>query len=151
MRSLAFVLPLGLIACGSGNAPSSEIEIGETRYSVAAGHISSLSREPHQFIRIKPPESQFDLVYDSRTTGRRDRFGWPLIFSLNDERGPDIYRHRRDDLSIVCREAVHPRGGCGFKLSHAGAEWTVLFPNDQLEAASVIRQRAIRALDGYRG
>jgi hypothetical protein len=70
---------------------------------------------------------------------------------LNDERAPDIYRHRRADLTIVCREAVNPLGGCGFKVTHAGAEWTVLFPKGQLKAAPVMRQRALALLESYAG
>ena len=148
MRSLVLVLPLALAACASGETPITTISLGDATYRVPDAHILSVSREPHQFVRIKPPERTFELVYDSRTAAQTDRFGWPVIFSLNDERAPNIDRHG-GDLMVVCREAVNPRGGCGLKVTHRGAEWTVLFPRAQFAAAHVIRQRALAVLADY--
>lgn len=149
MRGLALVLPLVLIACGSNDTAGKILTLGGAKYAVPAAHITSLSRKPHQFVRIKPPEASFELVYDSRTAGRSDRRGWPVIFSLNDQRAPNVQRYSSEDLMVVCRKAVNPEGGCGLRVSHRGAEWAVLFPNDQLNAARIIRQRALAALAAY--
>jgi hypothetical protein len=149
MRGLALVLPLLLIACGSSDSGGTIITIGEAKYAVPDRHIRSLTRKPHQFVRINRPDSSFELVYDSRTAARRDRRGWPIIFSLNDERAPNVHRYSNEDLMVVCRQAVNPEGGCGLKVSHRGAEWTVLFPSDHLIAAGIIRERALAALAAY--
>ncbi len=149
MRSLALVLPLILVACGSSDTAGTMITLGEARYAVPQAHITSRSRKPHQFVRIKRPESRFELIYDSRTAGRSDHRGWPMIFSLNDERAPNVYRYSNADLMVVCRQAVNPVGGCGLKVTHRGAEWTVLFPSDHLGAAAIIRGRAVEALASY--
>lgn len=149
MRCLSLVLPLVLAACASGDTPVTTISLGDATYRVPDAHILSVSREPHQFVRIKPPERTFELVYDSRTAGQTDGFGWPVIFSLNDESAPNIDRHEGGDLMIVCREAVNPRGGCGLKVTHHGAEWTVLFPRGQFGTARAIRQRALAVLESY--
>lgn len=148
MRGLALVLPLVLVACGSDTS-GKILTLGGVKYAVPKAHITSLSREPHQFVRIKPPETSFELIYDSRTARRSDRRGWPVIFSLNDERAPNVYRYSSKDMMVVCRRAVNPEGGCGLRVSHRGAEWAVLFPSDHLNAAGVIRQRALAALAAY--
>lgn len=146
MRFLALVLPLAVAACASGETRVTTLRVGDGTYRVPDAHILSVSREPHQFVRIKPPERTFELVYDRRTAARTDRFGWPVIFSLNDERAPNIDRH---EGGVVCREAVNPRGGCGLKVTHGGAEWTVLFPRAHFAAAQDIRQRALAVLAAY--
>lgn len=143
------VLPLVLAACAPGDAPVTTLSLGEATYRVPDAHIRSVTREPHQFVRIKPPERNFELIYDSRTAGRGDRFGFPVIFSLNDKSAPSIDRHLRGDLMVVCRQAVNPRGGCGLKVRHNGAEWAVLFANAQSDAAHAIRQEALAALSEY--
>ncbi len=148
MRLLAQSLALTLSGC-AGAEPTTSLKVGDAVYRVPASQIRSLTEGPHQFVRIKPPDRNFELIYDSRTAVKADRFGWPVIFSLNDERAPNIHRHVRGDLNVVCRQAVHPNGGCGVKVAHRGAQWSVLFPDAHLEEARVIRQRALAALTGY--
>lgn len=149
MRALALVLPLVLAACGSSDTAGTVLTLGSAKYAVPDAHIRSLTQKPHQFVRIKRPDSSFELVYDSRTAARSDGRGWPVIFSLNDQRAPNVRRYSSDDLKVVCRQAVHPEGGCGLKVTHSGAEWTVLFPNDHLNASAAIRQRALADLADY--
>lgn len=149
MKALALIPALALAACGSGDGAVTSISLGDGTYLVPSAQILSVSREPHQFVRIKPPEHSFELVHDSRSAARTDQFGWPVIFSLNDETAPSINRHARDGLMVVCREAVNPRGGCGLKVSHRGAEWAVLFPRAQFGAAEAIREQALALLDAY--
>lgn len=149
MRFLHFVLPLVLAACAGGDDSVTTLGLGEANYRVPDAHIRSVTREPHQFVRIKPPERSFELIYDSRTAGQADRFGFPVIFSLNDKSAPSIDRHLRGDLMVVCRQAVNPRGGCGLRVTHRGAEWAVLFPNAHSEAADVIRAQALATLGAY--
>jgi hypothetical protein len=149
MRLLPLLLPLLLAACAAGEDQVTAITLGGASYQVPDAHIRSSTEEPHQFVRIKPPERSFELIYDSRTAGQTDRFGFPVIFSLNDEKAPNIDRHVRGDFMVVCRQAVNPRGGCGLKVSHGGAEWAVLFPNAQSDAANAIREQALATLAAY--
>lgn len=148
MRFLLLFLPLALTGCG---APEHEVtvEIEGTTYRIPHKHVRSFAREPSAFLRINPPEQSFDLVHDSRTAGREDRHGWPIIFSLNDEAAADIERHGRGNLKIVCRRGVNPLGGCGFSISHRGARWDVLIPSDHLDQSTAIRERAKSALEAY--
>lgn len=150
MRCLVLGLLLVCSACSASNKGMISITMGEARYQVPEAHILSMSREPHQFLRIKPPEGAFELVYDSRTASQSDQFAWPVIFSLNEDRAPDIQRHVIGDLTVVCRQAVHPKGGCGMKLRHDGVDWAVLFPLARQNEASVIRERALKTLNAYR-
>ena len=148
MRWLAQSLALTLLGCAGGE-PTRSLKVGDALYRVPVAQITSLTEEPHQFVRIKPPDRNFELIYDSRTAVKTDRFGWPVIFSLNDERAPGIHRHARGNLMVVCRQAVHPNAGCGVKVAHRGAEWSVLFADAHLEEALVIRHRALAALTAY--
>jgi hypothetical protein len=89
MRLLALVFAALLVGCAGGQRTAS-LKIGDAVYRVPERHILSLTEAPHQFVRIKDPERRFELVYDSRTQGRDDALGWPVLFSLNDaERAAD--------------------------------------------------------------
>lgn len=149
MRLAGPALIVVLAACGAGNGSVTQIAVGDTRYQVPDAHIRSVASEPHRFMRIQPPESSFELIYDSRTSSRVDRFGWPTIFSLNDGPAPNISRYTRGDLKIVCRQAVNPLDGCGMRVQHRELEWTVLFPFDHSGQAHLIRDRALQALKAY--
>lgn len=146
---MALLLCFALAACGRDSGSMAAITIGDATYHVPERHIGSLTREPHQFVRISTPERSFDLLYDSRTAGRLDGEGRPIVFSRNDGPQPGVEHYRLGDLMVVCRRAVEPEGGCGLKVVHRKAEWTVLFPQAHLAAAEATRQRAVEALDSY--
>ncbi|MGI8704595.1 MAG: hypothetical protein ACR2JJ_02145 [Sphingomicrobium sp.] len=148
MRLLALVFAALLVGCAGGERTAS-LKIGEAVYWIPHKHILSLTGEPHQFVRVKDPERRFELVYDSRTQGKDDARGWPVLFSLNDGRAPQIERHSNKDLEVVCRRAVNPRGGCGVRISHQGADWAVLFPRAHFGAAQAIRDQALEDLKAY--
>lgn len=148
MRLLALFIAALLVGCAGGDRTRS-FEFGETVYTVPASHIHSFTEEPHQFVRIKDPKLRFELVYDSRTQGKEDVRGWPVLFSLNDRRSPKIERHSSRDLKVVCRSAVNQRGGCGARISHKGADWTVLFPRAHLGPTDAIHDQALAALKAY--
>lgn len=148
MRLLVLILAFLLPGCAPGQ-PTTSFKVGNAVYDVPDSHIRSLNEEPHQFVRIKGPERSFDLVYDSRTQGLDDPIRWPVLFSLNDAGAPNIERHASGRLKVVCRRAVNPRGGCGFRLSHRGADWAVLFPTAQLGQAHAISDQAEVALREY--
>lgn len=146
--------PFLLLACLAGGCADKGAEtivkLGEATYRLPDSHIRSITREPHQFVRLKAPEHSFELVYDSRIDGRAGPQGWPVIFSLNDDRAPNVERLVHGDLKIVCRRAVNPRGGCGIEVRHGGTDWDVLFPRDRMPQAHSIEREALAALDLYR-
>lgn len=143
MRLLALVFAMLLVGCAEGERATS-LRIGDAVYRIPQKHILSLTEQPHQFVRIKDPERNFELVYDSRTEDKEDALGWPVLFSLNDAGAPKIERHSSGDLKVVCRRAVNPRGGCGVRISHEGADWTVLFPRAHFEALGRSMTRRLR-------
>lgn len=149
MRHLVIVLSLVLLACERNGTSVTAITVEDATYRIPWRHLSSISHEPHQFVRISARDRTFDLIYDSRTVAREDRAGRPIVFSINDGRKPGVEHYARGDLMVICRRAVNPEGGCGFKVLHRGAEWTVVFPGDQLPAADAICRRALEALNSY--
>lgn len=149
VRLLLLCVFLVCSSCAVSEDAVTRVQIGEKQYIVPSTHVSSVLREPHQFIRVRPPEREFDLVYDSRLAGRSNQHAFPVIFSVNDEQAPDVEHHTIEGLTVVCRRAVHPQGGCGMKLQHHSVEWAVLFPFARRSEASVIRGRALEALNAY--
>lgn len=123
-------------------------EVGDAEYRLKRSEVLSVTREPHQHIVIKPAGRSFDLVYDSRTAGRVDRFGWPVMPPLSRDTG-DHERHTDGDLKVVCRRAGEPWGGCGFRISRAAANWSVRFPYNERERARRIREEALAVLNAY--
>ncbi len=149
MRQLAAgALLLGLAACRGQGAEV--MSVSDQRYSFPSHHISSLTRKPHTFVRLKPPEKQFSLVYDSRAVGAQSGPGVPRIFSVNDEGQTGVEYHNSGRLLVVCRKAVHPKGGCGTVIDHGKAQWAVLFPIDRIREAEAIVGEARAQLNAYR-
>ena len=148
MRSASVILATFLAGCGVDNDFES-VQIGDARYKFPTSHIRAINTKPHHFVRIRAPDTSFDLVYDSRSARRSDGHGWPMIFSINDGTAPDVDRYNSGNLRVVCRRAVNPQGGCGFVLVHSGVAWSVLLPISQLNSVRQIEQAAHRALEGY--
>lgn len=146
-KSVPFALLLMLAACGRAELETLNVE--GRAYAVPSGHISSLTREPHVFLRVKPPETRFSLVYDSRAVGAQSGPGVPRIFSVNDEGQTGVEYHQRGESLVVCRKAVHPNGGCGTMVDHDGAQWAVLFPLERLPEAEKLAREAVAMLDEY--
>ena len=126
------------------------VAMDDVAYDVPTAHVQSYTREPHQFVRIKGPDHGFELAYDSRSTQRTAPNGWPVIFSLNDGRAPNVEYFDAGGQKIVCRKASAPDGGCGFKLVDQGAQWSVLFPQERLESVADIQAEAASQLEAYR-
>ena len=118
-------------------------------YSVPSRHLSSSSREPHVFLRIKHPEKPYDLVYDDRTPGAQLGPGVPRLFSINDEDQTGVEYRDLPDGTLVCRKAVHPKGGCGLRFQHHGVEWILLFPIGRAGEAALFKRDATALLDDY--
>lgn len=118
-------------------------------YAVPAAHIQALRMQPDAFVRIKPPGTLFDLVYDSRSQAAVDRSGAPQVFSVNDGDYPEIDYFAGREGPVVCRRAAAPRGGCGMRIRHGDADWSVLFPRGGLAAAGDIAREAQAALEAY--
>lgn len=148
MRGASVILVTFLVGCGADNDLKS-LQIGDARYQFPDSHIRALNTEPHDFVRIRPPDASFDLVYDSRTAGRTDAAGWPVIFSINEGAAPDVDRYKGGDLQVVCRRAVNPQGGCGFVLVDSGVAWSVLLPIGQLGSVRRVEQAARTTLERY--
>jgi len=149
VRLVIVALAATCLASCRDRARQQTFSVGEVTYIVPARHVLSLTREPYQAIALKPPDSTFELVYDSRIAERVDRFGWPELSPLTYDPG-EIERDTDGDLKIVCRRAVNPWGGCGFRIRYGGANWTVRFPRDQQKDARTIREKALEVLMKYR-
>jgi hypothetical protein len=143
-----------LVACmlGSGcGAPAAEVFMVDGRtYTVPSRHLRSSGREPHVFMRIKHPDRPYELVYDSRAPGAQQGPGVPRLFSVNDEEQSGVEYYPGPGGTIVCRRAVHPKGGCGMRLEHGGVEWTLLFPVARTGEAASFKREATALLDRYR-
>ena len=129
--------------------PQGPITIGERTYVIPPEAVSSLTRHPQPFIRIRPPGKAFEIVHDARANGRRDRTGVPHIFSVNDHGHHDV-RYGRDGRSLVlCRRAGSSAGGCGTWINHGGAIWSVLFPETRHGDADEFAREATALLRKY--
>jgi hypothetical protein len=127
------------------------LDIGGASYSFPASHVRSVTNEDedHRFVRVRPPERNFDLIYDSRIAGKSDLEDWPQVFSLNDEGKPNVDRHVVGDLKLVCRRAVNPRSGCGIEVRHRGIVWNAVFPRKYKMEAKTIEREALVLLGSY--
>lgn len=125
------------------------LQLDQQSYRFPASHVRSATDEGHRFVRIKPPEARFELVYDSRIAGSSDPDGWPLVFSLNGEGTPNVERHAFGELKVVCRRAVNPRNGCGIEIHHRGSVWNALFPRKHMLQARRIERQAHLLLENY--
>ena len=148
MRVLLLLTFSAIAGCVESKDPL-VLKVAGGSYQIPKSHVSSRADKPHQFARVRARSRNFELVYDSRTSGRHDAFGWPIIFSLNEAREPNLHRFQQADLRIICRRAANPLGGCGFKVTHEGAEWSVLFPEEELPGVRAIREQAFAALSAY--
>jgi hypothetical protein len=143
------LLVCSLCSCADGSEETI-FNTGQSSYHIPAAHVLSLTREPDQVITLSAPEDRFELVYDSRTVGRQDRYGWPTITSVNDRNTSRIERHAVRDLKVVCRRAPNQRGKCGFKVVHGGADWAVRIAAGRMSEVTAIHEKAIAILDSYR-
>jgi hypothetical protein len=153
-----FVLPAGvrialpflfLLAGACAGRSDVALDFAEASYLFPGAHVRSAIDEDHRFVRIKHPERSFELIYDSRIAGKTDVENWPQIFSLNDEGKPNVDRHAVGELKMVCRRAVHPRGGCGIEVRHRGTVWNAVFPRKDKMEAQTIKREALALLDSY--
>lgn len=134
------LIALGMSVVSCGSETEERLTTGDRTYLIPSQHISTVTREPHIFVRIKHPERQYDLIYDSRSQGRTDPQGAPVVFSINDGQSPGLVYFRSRAGMIVCRRAANPRGGCGLKLTHGKNEWSLVFPENLLnESAQFVR------------
>jgi hypothetical protein len=131
------VAALAALAASFYEPPGEAVTIGTRSYVIPPGEVSSLTLEPYVFVRIRPDERGFEIVHDSRASGRHDRTGVPHVFSVNDRDGNDLRYARDKRTTIVCRRA----GGCGTWISQGGADWSILFPESRIgEADSFVRE-----------
>ena len=149
MRLLSVVIAAGMLGACADESHSLLFSVAGVEYEVPAGHIQSFSSAPHQFIRIKAPDQPFDLAHDSRLMPHGSN-GWPVVFSLNDGKAPNVEYLQSGRHKIVCRKASAPEGGCGLTVDDAGVKWSVLFPERQLAVADDLYARASKQLQDYR-
>lgn len=148
---MKLLVPIVVLFMSSGCGPETveRLTAGNTVYAIPSRHVSTATREPHTFVRIKHPERPYDLIYDSRSQGVTDARGAPVIFSINDGRSPGIEYYRSRLGTITCRRAVNPRGGCGTKLQHGGNEWSIVFPERRRGEAEAFIRDAVSLLQRY--
>jgi hypothetical protein len=144
---------LAMIAAAAGCVPGAsadtKVSVAGVRYQFPAAHVISSTQDPHLFVRIRPPGESFELIYDSRSASQVDASGWPVIFSLNHSQVPSIYRSLQERVRVVCRQAPSPIGGCGIRVEHRGAQWSVLFSTSEAQTAAILHDRALAVLATY--
>lgn len=145
--AIASAALLAVSACGAET--EERLNTGAGTYAIPSEHISTVTREPHTFVRIKNADKPFDLVFDSRAQGTEVAPGIPRIFSVNDKGQTGIEYYRSRFGVVVCRKAVHPNSGCGVRVEHDGSEWTILFPIKRVREAEPIVREALALLDHY--
>ena len=124
--------------------------LSKQAYAVPTSHIRSIRRGGAQsFVRIKHPDHPIELVFDGKSNGLTDSSGAPRIFSVNDSDYPGLTYRSGTGEPIVCRGAVSARAGCGTKLTHGSARWSVLFPVSKVEEAAELTEQALAVLDRY--
>ena len=124
--------------------------LSKQEYAVPTSHIRSIRRGGAQsFVRIKHPDHPIELVFDGKSNGLTDSSGAPRIFSVNDSDYPGLTYRSGTGETIVCRGAVSARAGCGTKLTHGSARWSVLFPVSKVEEAAELTEQALAVLDRY--
>ena len=138
----------------SSKTPSPEeferFSLSQQDYAVPKSHVRSIRRGgAESFERIKHPDHPIELVFDGKSNGSTDQSGAPRIFSINDGDYPGLTYRSGDGETIVCRGADSARAGCGTKLSHGAASWSVLFPISKVDEASQLTQQARNLLDRY--
>lgn len=150
MRKLGVAIATAAATGCAADAPADmQVSVDGVSYELPAAHVRALTLDPHQFVRMKPPGVSFELIYDSRSAMQVDARGWPVIFSLNDGRAPGIHRYSQEGVRVVCRRATNPLGGCGIRVEHRGANWTVLFPISEKQSADTLLDSARGVLDDY--
>ncbi|MFN3727835.1 MAG: hypothetical protein ACK4SZ_16205 [Allosphingosinicella sp.] len=148
------MIPTGRIAlmaallAGCSQPAEHSLVIGSEHYAFPAAHVLSLETDDHLFIRLKPPETQFSLVHDSRTEGQRDPRGMPVIFSVSDGENPRLQYREAGGQTMVCRVTANQRGGCGLVLREGGATWAILVPSPVHAETAVADARSV--LRSYR-
>lgn len=150
-RTVKLLFPLLVLFMSVGCAPETaeKLTAGNSTYKIPSRHVSTVTREPHTFVRIKHPKRPYDLIYDSRSQGVTDARGAPVIFSINDGQSPGIEYHRSPLGTITCRRAANPRGGCGTKLRHGENEWSIVFPEGRRGEAEAFIRDAVFLLRQY--
>lgn len=133
--------------------PAEELErftLSKQEYAVPISHVRSIRLGgASSFVRIKHPDFPIELVFDGKSNGLTDESGAPQIFSVNDGDYPNMTYHSGPGDTIVCRAATSARAGCGMKLSHGSARWSVLFPTSKVEEAPKLARQALALLDEY--
>lgn len=125
------------------------VDIGGRTYVIPPDDVSSLTLDPHLFIRIRRAGQPFEIVHDARGTGRRDRTGVPHIFSVNDQGQHGVWYARDERSTVVCRRASGSDGGCGTWISYGGVTWSILFPESLIEEADSFARRGTALLKKY--
>ncbi|HEX6374638.1 MAG TPA: hypothetical protein VFZ91_02850 [Allosphingosinicella sp.] len=125
------------------------VGIGDRTYVIPPADISSFTRDPHLFLRIKRADQPFEIVHDARGAGQRDRTGVPHIFSVNDQGHHDVWYARDERSTVVCRRAGSPVGGCGTWISYGGATWSILFPESRIGDADGFARQGTALLRKY--
>jgi hypothetical protein len=146
MRTVSMAAML-LTACGGQTVE--KLTAGGQTYIIPSGQVTTVTREPHTFIRVTDQSLPYELIYDSRLQGKRDRSGAPVVFSINDGERPGVQYHQTEVGTIICRRAPNARGGCGYQLQHGENEWSLLIPTGRLDEADRLAAHASSLLQRY--
>lgn len=143
------VVAISILATFLYEPQHERVSVGSRTFVIPPEDLSSFTRDPNLFIRIKRAGKPYEIVHDARAAGRRDRAGVPHIFSVNDRGDHDLGYSRDGRSLVVCRRASSPAGGCGTWISYGGALWSVLLPEAHRGDADRLAQDSAELLRRY--
>lgn len=151
MRLLALVIVV--VAGGCSRMEEKQLSVGSVTYAFPADHIEAFTNpgEGEPYVRLRPPGSQYDLIYSARARYRTNWTGedTPLVSSINDHRSRKFEQFGSPNAIIVCR-SDQPFYSCGLQIVDNVVVWSVVFNRDQVPNGDMIRESAAKTLKTYR-
>lgn len=131
-----------------------QLTIGNVTYTFPAEHVFSFTNagEGHPFARIRPPEAEFDLIYDSLLKHKRNWEGPTTtpVAGINDHPADSFEKYESDGVVIVCRVG-QPHYNCGLSITDETVQWSVVFDRQKVSQGKSVRDAAVQLLRKYRG
>ena len=154
--SCQLLAAVALAGCGKGNSQMSDIAISirGAEYKIPKTHVRGAALSPREmaFIRINPPDEDFDLILDAFDPYLANKQGpdVPTISRLNSNRFGRFEVIASAVGPVVCSLGPEIHFDCGFEISDGNVKWDVLFDRVNLAKSSTYKRSAERMIESYR-